>query len=233
MHLRSLPHGVWAGLVPAVEIVKSPRVHRQTYRGFFRIRVRRRAGSIEPTGYVGASVSFVLFPWRGVQGGKPRKWLLHITGGPPESYTLEMPPGARTWQLGGNLGDYQHAWLCNIIMIGGKGWALVQKTDACPELRTTHRQRQRGRRWRGSSYRHRTDEGSNRLIPASNRGTALHRGGMEQAQVRHRAGPALPHRRRPRRPLQQQWHQAAEAAGGGHPFRNADGDAAGQPSSVE
>ena len=40
------------------------------------------------------------------------KWLLHITGGPPQadteatelppdtSYTLEMPPGAQTWQLG-------------------------------------------------------------------------------------------------------------------------------------
>ena len=61
---------------------------------------------------MGTSTSFVLFPWGGITGGRPRKWLLHITGGPPTpdpdatqlqpgtSFSLEMPPGAPTWQLG-------------------------------------------------------------------------------------------------------------------------------------
>ena len=112
MHLRSLPHGAWAGLVLPWRSRRAPEYTSPT-RGFCRIRVRRRQGGIMPTGYVGASVAFVLFFWGGVQGGKPHKWLLHITGGPPTpdqdatalqpgaSYTLEMPPGARTWQLGG------------------------------------------------------------------------------------------------------------------------------------
>ena len=111
MHLRSLPHGAWAGITLPWRSRRAPE-YVSTSRGFCRVRVRRQRGGREPAGYMGTSTSFVLFPWGGVKGGRPRKWLLHITGGPPTpdpdatqlqpgtSFSLEMPPGAPTWQLG-------------------------------------------------------------------------------------------------------------------------------------
>ena len=67
-------------------------------------------------------MSFVLF--RECKAASRGSGFSTYLEGRRESYTLEMPPGARTWQLGGNVGDYQHAWLCNIIMIGGKGCTI-------------------------------------------------------------------------------------------------------------
>ena len=107
MHLRGLPHGAWAGITLPWKSRRGPEYTSST-RGFCRIKVRRRPGGVEPSGYMATSTAFVLFPWGRIQGGRPNKWLLHITGGPPQedadatqlqpgsSYTLEMPPGART-----------------------------------------------------------------------------------------------------------------------------------------
>ena len=112
LHLRSLPHGVWAGVTLPWRSRRAPEYSSPT-RGYCRIQLRRRQGGNEPSGYMGTSTSFVLFPWGKIRGGRPVKWLLHITGGPPTadpnatelrpgtSFTLEMPPGATTWQLGG------------------------------------------------------------------------------------------------------------------------------------
>ena len=114
MHLRGLPHGAWAGITLPWKSRRGPEYTSST-RGFCRIKVRRRPGGVEPSGYMATSTAFVLFPWGRIQGGRPNKWLLHITERserPPQedadatqlqpgsSYTLEMPPGARTWQLG-------------------------------------------------------------------------------------------------------------------------------------
>ena len=111
MHLRELPHGAWAGITLPWQSRRGPEYASNT-RGFHRIKVRRRPGGAEPAGYMATSTAFVLFPWGRIQGGRPTKWLLHVTGGPPQedpeatqlrpgtSYTLEMPPGERTWQLG-------------------------------------------------------------------------------------------------------------------------------------
>ena len=112
MHLRSLPHGAWAGITLPWGSRRGPE-YSSKVRGYCRrIKVRRTRGSRDPAGYMGTSTAFVLFPWGKIQGGRPRKWLLHITGGPPtpdpdatqlqpgSSFSLEMPPGAVTWQLG-------------------------------------------------------------------------------------------------------------------------------------
>ena len=111
MHLRELPHGAWAGITLPWQSRRGPEYTSST-RGFHRIKVRRRQGGVQPSGYMATSTAFVLFPWGGIQGGRPTKWLLHITAGPPQedteatqlkpgsSFTLEMPPGERTWQLG-------------------------------------------------------------------------------------------------------------------------------------
>ncbi|CAE7933671.1 TOP3B [Symbiodinium necroappetens] len=91
MHLRGLPHGAWAGITLPWQSRRGPEYASST-RGYCRIKVRRRPGGIEPAGYMATSTSFVLFPWGAIQGGRPRKWLLHITGGPPQ----EDPEAAAT-----------------------------------------------------------------------------------------------------------------------------------------
>ena len=51
-------------------------------------------------GCIGISTSFVLFSWGALKNGRPRKWLLHITGGPlpaqEDQEAAEMRPGSST-----------------------------------------------------------------------------------------------------------------------------------------
>ena len=76
LHLRSLPHGAWAGVVLPWRSRRAPEYSSST-RGYCRVKLRNKTGGITPSGYMGTSTSFVLFIWGKIQGGRPVKWLLH------------------------------------------------------------------------------------------------------------------------------------------------------------
>ena len=126
MHLRSLPHGAWAGITLPWRSRRAPE-YVSTSRGFCRVRVRRQRGGREPAGYMGTSTSFVLFPWGGVKGGRPRKWLLHITGARQRQIRMLLsysrgqvfPWKCRRGHPPGNWDGSNHVWRCSTTTTGG------------------------------------------------------------------------------------------------------------------
>ena len=72
MHLRGLPHGAWAGITLPWKSRRGPEYTSNT-RGYCRIKVRRRPGGVEPSGYMATSAAFVHVPVGTHTGGAPQQ----------------------------------------------------------------------------------------------------------------------------------------------------------------
>ena len=126
MHLRSLPHGAWAGITLPWRSRRAPE-YVSTSRGYCRIRVRRARGSRDPAGYMGTSTSFVLFWWGGITGGRPGNGFSTSRGAHRRQIrTLRSCSRGQAfrWRCRrghppGNWDGFNHVWRCNITTTGG------------------------------------------------------------------------------------------------------------------
>ena len=96
VHMRALAYGVWAGIVLNTGSTLAPNYDRQASKGYMRARQERRQGTGMPPGRMGVTRPSPYSRGGKSGGGRPERWLLHITvvGQLQDTTATTLRPGA-------------------------------------------------------------------------------------------------------------------------------------------